>query len=267
MERKFGNVPLRKGSAVPDWGVCMLLYGPAGSGKTPIAATAVNSERFGYPMLYVDAEAGTKSISHYDNIDFVDVSNWAHVDNIMNELGKGTNPFKCVVFDNISELREIHMQTAVRPPGGKPQIQHWGENTTGILQWIRKCRDMSRTTGITFILIAWDTDVNDEFSGVLEKNLNLTPSLRDTVPGIIDLIGYIEVERDGTRIINFQQSRRLVSKFRRNRSENAIQIPLQIAVRDPDMPVLADLLDVLKGNEEWPKDKYTLKKEKESDNK
>lgn len=249
--------PIETGADVKDDGVCIILYGKAGAGKTPIAATAVQSERFGHPMLYVDAEAGRKSIAHYTNIDFLSVNKWAQVDAIMDELEKPDQPYKCVVFDNLSELRETHMRTSVGTT--EPQFQHYKKNTEGITTFVRKCRDYSEKFGISFILILWDTDEKDEGLGITVKKLELTPSLQDVIPGMVDIIGMIEPENDQSRTITFEQNRRTVSKFRKARYANAQKIPLKLTVRDPDMPVLADILNTLKGGDDFPIDRYTRK--------
>lgn len=256
MQKAFAGFPIQRGSQAANSGVCIILYGKAGAGKTPLAATAVKSEQYGHPMLYVDAEAGRKSIAHYQNIDFLPITQWATVDKIMNELLEADNPYKCVVFDNLSELRDMHMRTEVKST--EPQIKEWLLNSNGIVSFVRKCRDYSER-GISFILVLWDSDEKDEGLGIIIKKLELTPALQKTIPGMVDMIGYIEVNEDQSRTISFKQSRTRVSKFRRSREDLAQQIPLELIVRDPDMPVLADILNTLKGGVPFPVERYSRK--------
>lgn len=254
---KFAGLSIKRGSeGLKNEGLCILLYGPPGVGKTPIAATITKSAEFGLPCAWFDIEKGRSSIAHYEGIDFFDITTWQQIDEVKKTLKAQVHGYKTVVFDNLSVLRERHMATLVAP-GKNPEIQHFGSNTTAIREFMRFCRDYATVSGVNVIVTAWDENELDDYTGLLMKRLNLTKKLQTEVPGILDIVGYLEYAIGSTtRVLRFDSSARTESRFRRAIGSNEQQIPLKIPIPDPDFPVLADIVDTLRGGKPWPKAKY-----------
>ena len=246
---KFAGLTIKKASEMAAWGFCMVIYGAPGVGKTTLAATCADS-LYGAPVLFCDADGGMRSISHRNDIDVIEVINWKQITSLTNEVQKEC-PWKTIVHDNLSEYRIVNMRSITA------EIPTWPEynrNTTEMLVFIRKWRDIARLHGINVIFIAWDKSEKDESTGFIKKELAFTPSLAETLPGVVDIIGHMTIENDPpifTRLLNFSPGPRTSAKFRRSKSEHASKIPLVI----PN-PTMVDLLATLKGGEPWPESKY-----------
>jgi hypothetical protein len=257
---RFGGIPIRRVSEVAtDWGMCMAIYGPPGVGKTTFAAGAAQSA-LGSPVLFLDAEGGIRSISHDQTIEVIEVHDWATLIKFNQELMKTPPdqiPWKTIVLDNMSEFQAVSLRRIVAG-NEMAQIQDWGRCTQDMLLLTRFYRDLARVKGVSVILIAWETPDKDESTGIVKRDVGFTPSLARQFPGIVDIVGYLEVMNDPpkyTRCLSFAPSPRTAAKFRRSRNENAMEIPYMIWYGADDNP-MADLLATLKGGAKWPKQKY-----------
>lgn len=247
----FGGIEIRKTSELLNQGLCMMLYGPPGSGKTTIAATA-RGAKTGGRVIIGDAESGAKVLAGIPELDWFNIDSWSKMLKFVANI-KVKCPWNTIVFDNMSEIADLYMHLINRTlPGFKDYYQH----THGITNFIREMRTFASNTGVNIIFVAWDEPEKEESSGIIVKKLAFTPKLSARLPGFIDIIGYVSVEPDGvTRRISFAPSLKLVSKFRRSNIESAQQIPLEIYIKDINDLVMADIIDSIKGLP-WPKNKY-----------
>lgn len=108
----------------------ILVYGPAGSGKTVFAASASHVEDLS-PVLYIDNEAGTAPLKQHANMDNVVVlnpSDFLGMVELRQRLKKLADseegfPFKTVVFDTIDNFQE-------------QVVKHWkNSGRTGFEMW------------------------------------------------------------------------------------------------------------------------------------
>jgi len=257
-EDRFAGLKIVKTNTLPNWGVCMAIYGAPGVGKTTFAAGAADSE-YGSPVLYLDAESGIRSISHREDIDVTQITSWSQVQAFINAYKMQAEPrWRTIVIDNMSELQTLSLKAA-QGDSEMPQIQHYGKATSDILMFTRTCRDLARTRSVNFIMIAWESPERDEATGIIKRDIGFTPALAKTFPGLIDQVGYLTSADQAPylRTLQFASSSRTAAKFRRSQSENASNIPLAFSYRLEDNP-LADLLATLVGDKPWPKDKYPV---------
>lgn len=252
---KLGRFNLRPATTPPEAGLCIAIYGVAGVGKTTLAAQCALSE-LGKPVLVIDAEGGSRAIAHMQDVYIADVKTWKEVLEVSQEVVKTKPEFKTVILDNMSEFQQLNLKGITG--GSVPQIQHYGQNTNEMLNFVRLWRDVSRDLGINVIFIAWESPEKDESTGAIKRDLGFTPSLAKQFPGIIDIVGYLTVDIRGTRILEFAPSPRNAAKFRRSQSEIAMQIPLKLYYTIDEHPMV-DLLNTLKGGEKWPVGRYTQK--------
>jgi hypothetical protein len=92
--------------------------------------------------------------------------------------------------------------------------------------------------------------------------LALTPAMRKEIPGIITIIGHVEVLQNDPdhRVLDFAPSPRSVSKFKRVKGSSAMNIPYRIYYGYDNMP-LVDVLKSVKGElKDWPNTKYPEQK-------
>ena len=253
----FAKFKIRRASDM-QWGVCMALYGAAGSGKSSLAASAADSED-GSPLVFLDAEGGSRAIAHRDDIEVIDVDSWKEIE-LFTRTAKSYSgfPWKTVVFDNMSEYLSM-LNSLITGDGEAPSQPEWGKITLEFLSFIRTWRDLSKR-GINVIFIAWEDEEKDDI-GRVKHNLNFTPKIRKEFPGMIDIIGYLAVvDKSATheRLLDFSPSSRTAAKFRRSQTEAALAIPFKIQYGIDKMP-MSDILKVLKGGGKWPDKKYTVK--------
>lgn len=239
---------------VGAWGTCMAIYGPGGVGKTTLVGRAAGKPHIG-KLLVLDAEGGSRVISHLPNIEVMAIDKWDQILAAGNALYEEEHDFGSVMLDNMSEYGSLAMNKIIKP-GNIPEIQHWGKMTAEMLAVTRSFRDLTRLRGINVFYIAWDTSEIDEETKVRKRRVNFNPALQDRFPGIVDIVGYLSCLDNPptyTRVLNFSENPRLDSKFRRNEGEAAMQIPKLIA--NPD---LATIVATLKGGEPFDASKHAL---------
>lgn len=114
----------------------LMIYGDSGVGKTLLAGTAAFVPEL-TPMLFVDVEGGTLTLSHFDdtaNIDVVRVTKWQDMQKLYDDLYKGNHPYKTIVIDSLTEMQKLAMNsqlgagTALDPGGNMPEFKDWHIN-------------------------------------------------------------------------------------------------------------------------------------------
>lgn len=253
---KFAGFDIHSARESMDDGYCIMLYSKGGGGKTTLAGSADDSPE-DKPVLFIDAEGGVKAISHRKDVQVISIKDWAEIKKLKDEIIKApTLPWKTIVLDNLSEFVQLATNAIVGSATDQVSQPKYGEMAREILAMVRQFRDLARHRKINVIIIAWDSTEKDE-SGRLTSTINATPKLQKDLPGIVDIIGYIS-PIDGQpdkRLLTFESSTRTISKFRRNTSDTAKTIPLQIVYGVDNLP-MPDILAALKRGKEWPSSKY-----------
>ena len=137
-------------------GIKVLIYGPAGSGKTVFCTTAPEGEK----ILMISAEAGLLSIQHADHVDVCVVTSLDDVVEIFNHL-KGDHPYQWVCLDSISELAEVVL-TSEKAKTKDPR-QAYGALIDQMTALIRSFRDLPTNV----VMTAKMDRVNDEHANTL----------------------------------------------------------------------------------------------------
>ncbi len=254
--RTLAGLRLRKVTDLSDRGLCFIIYGQAGAGKTPVCAETVFSE-FASPLLDIDVENGTRSIRHLgkrEDFDVVRPNRYQSIETLVAKLkqDKGAG-YKGVMLDNASELHMM-IQRSVAGATDQPTQPEWGEINRIFLKIIEDFRDLAASTEMIVFIICWDVDDKQE-NGRVKKTLMFTPQIQNLLPGKVDVIGHLSVNTDQSRLLSFKQGPLTVSKFRRSLESNEAKIPLEIQFTRSQHPFV-DILEVLKGGKNWPSDKY-----------
>lgn len=113
---------------------------------------------------------------------------------------------------------------------------------------------MASKFGMNVVFIFWDTEERDELRRV-KRMFELSPKLQSLMPGALSNIGWVGPIDDKTprmRLLDFMESTKSVSKYRRSADSLAQKIPYQIFYKVDQYP-LADIVNLLKGGIEWPR--------------
>ena len=137
-------------------GIKVLIYGPAGSGKTVFCTTAPEGEK----TLIISAEGGLLSIQDDQAVDICAVSSIEDVYEIFNHL-KGEHPYKWICLDSISEIAEVVL-TSEKAKTKDPR-QAYGALIDQMTGLIRSFRDLPTNV----VMTAKMDRVNDEHANTL----------------------------------------------------------------------------------------------------
>jgi phage nucleotide-binding protein len=183
----------------------MLIYGPAGSGKTSLARTLPNHER----CLIVSAEAGLLSISDTD-IDLIDITTdddgnaVAKTDRIkrLGEVftflatGEAKSKYDWVFIDSLTELSDALIdQLNAEYPDKKDSLVMYGENSKRMKALVKSFRDMPHYNVVFTALPAVDKDQD----GVRFTTIQMVGKIAEKLPAMFDEVFYLHVDSDGQR--------------------------------------------------------------------
>lgn len=250
----------RIGDIAEELGSFFMLYSKGGDGKTTLAGSLRLSEADS-PVLFIDAEGGSKVIKHLKDIDVLSVDSWDQVLAIKNDLLRtppGNLYWKTVVIDNLSEIIQLATNKIVGNATDQTSQPKYGTMAREIIALVRDLRNvLARKRGVNLVVIAWDSFEKDELAGRAIYTLRGTPMLQRDLPGIMDHIAHIE-SIDGhpeARRLKFENSARTISKLRASADEAPRSIPGVIDYTVDKMP-LVDVVAALRRGVKFPVAKY-----------
>ena len=239
----------------------MLFYSPAGHGKTTLLGTAIGDPRL-CPMLFVDFEAGTKSIkSKIKRIDLdqlgkitpevgkahaVRVKEWEDFNVVYNFLANDdTHGYQAVAIDSLTEVNYLNLTTIIghEVEFGKehdPDIAYQEDYLRSIAQ-MRKLIRFFRDLPMHVFFTAGAMEFTDARTKKMQYRPGLTGKLVMELPGLVDTIGYLAVideDEETFRCLFVQPTEKFMAK---DRSEGGV------LGDEIDEPTLPDILDMLLG--------------------
>lgn len=237
-----------------------MLYSKGGDGKTTLAASLATNPADS-PVLFIDAEGGTKVVKHLKDIEVMSVDNWDQIVKIKAELLKmpaENFPWKTIVIDNLSEIIQLATNKIVGNATEQTSQPKYGEMAREIVALVRDLRNvLARKRGVNLVIIAWDSFEKDELAGRAIYTLRGTPMLQRDLPGIMDHIAHIESidNHPDARRLRFENSSRTISKLRASADKAHLSIPKVIDYRLANMP-LVDIVAALRRGVDFPVAKY-----------
>lgn len=195
-----------------------LFFGESGAGKTSLCGTAQDSP-ITSPALMIDVEGGTSVISDKPDIDAKAARAMQHVQEIADTLHKFPKYYNTIMLDSLTELRDIDMQEVMLEQYKKkpettdlyvPSPREWGKSGARVKEILRYLKDLPCHVVVTTLM----DEHKDERTGKITTEPLLPGQLRKQVPGFFDVVGYLRVNPDGTRVMQFQKTERVMAKDR-----------------------------------------------------
>jgi len=223
-----------------------LLYGLPGVGKTTLAAS-------GPDCLVIDIERGTKSLlleERFEAVQICEPDSFQDVDDLFWAIRNKHLTPKSLSLDSISEFQRVHLDEILEAAHKKDpskvdqylaQQQHYRLSTEMMRRHVLAFRELP----LHFIVTAHAIEDKDEL-GKIAIRPAVTPKLSGTLIGMMDLIGYLEVDEKGERRLTCRPTRRIQAK-------NRIGLPTEIK-----NPTWADITEPLKNSQE-PELEWSIK--------
>jgi AAA domain len=239
-----------------------VIFGYPGCGKTTFAATA-QDHPMGRDTFFWAVDSGIRSLA-----DRTDVMTWPRKDPNTGQVVKptwdgvmrisdglkrpGKNPFRTLVFDDLTKGYRLCVDKVLGGTDRPMQIQDWGKANDMMINFIEEWADISRSTGINFIVNAHAIEVvegADEQGngGQMFIRIAATPGVAKAIPQLVDSIGYLsEKPRSPARKepeyrLILHSTTKVVAKYRQPRS--GPQLPDEIV--NPTMGIILDHIDAI----------------------
>lgn len=216
----------------------VLVYGPAGNGKTTFISSAQDDERTS-PMLVLDYDGGSEVLAG-TNIDVGRVRDWDDYTEAYNMLER-TKKYKSVGIDSLSETHTMALFARLDDPSKVRKIEFlleqgdYGIALTQMRRLIRSFRDLPMHVFFT-ALMKEEADVRE---GVVKKPA-VPGSFAEDVLGIPNIVGYLALKYDDDGNL----SRTLLLRYPKIRTK--VRVPMGTIVPDEiEEPTVKKLLDLV----------------------
>ncbi len=176
-----------------------LIYWSSGAGKTVFSSTAPKP-------LFISAEGGLLSIQR--EVDRIEIRKFADLQQAFKIVSEGVD-YETIIIDSISEINEIIKNEIEKTKGRQMEIQDRGILSKRIRWILQGFRDLD----YHILLIAQEEEQKDN-----DKIHKVIPSLNwksaTTIAYFMDIVAYISVQADWTRLIQTLSDPKLLTKDR-----------------------------------------------------
>lgn len=199
-----GYTPLIYKPTLDNFYLKAILYGDPGVGKTTLAASANDCPGMS-PALLLSIESGTLALVETPNTpvstcDVIDFNGWDGVKSLFEWLALKNHPYKTFIVDTVSELQmkglEQIVASALKKGGKRESLdevwqEDYGKSTSQMRRFMRAVRDLPMNVIFT-CHAANGPDGKEVFPA-------LTPKLRQSAIGYVDLVGYMYAQDTGEK--------------------------------------------------------------------
>jgi len=236
---KLGGLKTRKASddrSLPS--VC--IYGGPGTGKTTLAASSVEVPDM-QPVLHLNIENGTQSISGiYPDLEIIDIDRFMQLQDVYGALYAAQDfdaqtcaGYRTVILDNLTEgqskgMEHIFQSEKLAKTGinftefvmATYQNGGWNQSSQQMRKLIRAFRELP----CYIILVAWEVDI-DKSENRHKWTPAFTNKLAGEMPGMVNDIYRLYLNRDGTRTLQTGLSPDTVAKDRTRKLPKKLDNP------------------------------------------
>lgn len=167
-----------------EQGLYVLVYGPAGAGKTTLAATTPDPER----TIVLSAEGGTLSIAD-SGVQAVDIAEVYDLRKTVAWLKKNPEHFDWVVLDSVSEIAEVVLAEEMAKT--KDGRRAYGEMATLMIAMLKALRDLKAN-----VLVIAASKTRDDDGALIQAPDTPGNKLAERLPYLFDEVLYYHVARD-----------------------------------------------------------------------
>lgn len=215
----------------------MTIYGPAGTGKSNLAASAIHA---GFKrVLIVDIEGSAKGIGRLNpGVKRISAPTFEHLNVIGNELLANPGDVDFVIFDTMNRAGKLAVQKFKNDPQNRNnKFGAWDDlaNWTSDFMWA------FHHSPIPTAFVFHSLDEKNEQTGAVRTIPKYQGSFKEDVPTVSDIVGYLGYEQDPDgklrRTLYVGEALGLVTK-------NRFGLPDKIY--DPTISIINDLIEQAK---------------------
>jgi hypothetical protein len=183
--------------AVKKQGLKLLVYGPAGAGKTVLCATAKE------PTLIISAEGGLLSIKEAPtNIKIAEVHSRAEFEEVLTYL-KANTPPAWVAIDSVSEVAEIVLAEELEKT--KMPMKAYGELGQVMTALVKEFRDLP----CNVVMTCKQAKAKDDSQGMMMFEVGMPgQKLAAALPHYFDIVGAMRVFKQDDKLTHWLQCHR-----------------------------------------------------------
>lgn len=227
-----------------------LIYAKPGTGKTQLAATAMDHEDL-KDVLFINVEGGLLTVADREvlAIDIGRNSDGTPNGKVVADLEKviwdvvakkpGYETIKTVVLDSASELQTINLEDVVLEDGKHDidmrQLQDYGKDSARLKRVLRMLKDIRFNVIFTAIV---RTTTAPESTKVVEVAPALTNKVAEALMGYVDFVWYMYKDDAGVRYLLTEEKGPIRAKTRNKKFYDAIGNK----VTNPHLPTLYNTL-------------------------
>ena len=246
MPGKLGGLQTRKASddrSLPS----LCIYGGSGAGKTTLAASSMDVPDMN-PVLHLNIENGTQSIKDiYPDLEILDIARFKQLQAVYDELYRGQDfdtqtcaGYRTIILDNLTEGQSKGMEHIFQ----SEKLAATGINFTEFVmaswenggwnkssQQMRKLVRAFKELPCYIILVAWETDI-DKSENRHKWTPAFTPKFAGEMPGLVNDVYRLSVDKDGKRVLQTGLSGDVVAKDRTRKLPFKLQEPTMSLIHD-----------------------------------